>query len=219
MNFLNFLASAGTGILNVVAPGMGTAAAALINPFLGDDDKIDAGKASKEDIMKSISKLPPDQQAKIFASKVDLEKATIAADVSESNNFYANQAVLANLESKGSKVRPIAVYVSLFCMLFAIVVSMLNHLLPVYMWAGACFETVATTGSMAAAITLPTCNISMMPQIDATFILATLALPTWIIQTYMGKRSKEKEARQNAMLGHPTVDTSFMTKAMGKLLK
>lgn len=219
MKFLDFLTSAGTGILNVVAPGMGTAAAALLNPFLDDDKKINADTATKDDILAGIEKLPPEQQAQVYNAKVDLEKQVIIADMNESDNFYANQKVLADLETKGSLVRPIAVYTSLFCMVFAIIVAMLNHILPAYMWASACFETVETTGSMAAAITLPTCNISMMPQVDATFIFAILALPTWIIQTYMGKRSKEKEQKQNAAMGIPTPDNSLMGALVKKVLK
>lgn len=219
MKFLDFLASAGTGVLNIVAPGMGTAAAALINPFLDDDKKINPDTATKDDILAGIEKLPPAEQAKVYNAKVDLEKQVIIADMNESDNFYANQKILADLEKAGSKVRPIAVYTSLLCMVFAIATAMLSHILPAYMWATACFEVVDAEGSMAAALALPTCDITKMPQIDATFIFAILALPTWIIQTYMGKRSKEKEARRNAAMGVPTVDTSFMTKIAGKLFK
>ncbi len=232
MDFLTFLGSAGAGILNTVCPGMGTAAAGMVNQFLDDEDKIDPGTATASDITTAMSKLPAAEQALMYSYKVDLEKSVISADVAESTNYYNNQKILAELEQNGSNVRPIAVYISLFSMAFAVIGAMCIHFVPVVYWASACFGSatevlgsegaveIATSVAKSALLNATTCNISAMPTPSAVDMVAILALPTWIIQTYMGNREKEKAQRQNAMLGKTTEATpGIMAAITSKLLK
>lgn len=101
MKLLEVLKSAGAAILNVFAPGAGTAAAELVNVFLPEDQKLDPDKATGNEVLERIMTLPPETVASLLDSEIEMARIASDERKHKSDNFTTNQLSIRELEKMG----------------------------------------------------------------------------------------------------------------------
>jgi hypothetical protein len=175
MDLGKILKKVGGSIFKSVVPGGGIVLDA-INAVLSDDKKLPKD-ATGSDIEAAIKTLPPEMQAELMAKKFDVE-------IKEIEEWSKIVATLVEADGPGSSTRPH-------------IASIMTGLIV--------FESVLITVLIAYAIGKN--NFDMIKAIGTawTFIAFLIGIPAGIVNSYFGKRTKEKKARYASASGIPAV--------------
>ena len=167
MKLWDIIAKAGKVAISALVPGVGLIVEA-INAFLPDDKKLPAD-ATGDQAKDAISALPPDQQALVLMKEFDVE-------IVEAQEFTKVQQALAQADATGSSTRPYIAKLMAQCVGFVVIASSA-------MWV----------------ISIARDQVSMMTALRDSWplMLAILGPPIGLLNSYFGKRTKEKESRYN----------------------
>lgn len=171
MNLGDILKTVGSGLIKTLVPGGGLLIDA-VNGFLPDDKKL-PNDATGEQAKSAISSLPPEQQASVLSKQYDVDIAEIKADVSK---FEA----LCKVDETGNTTRP------------EIALRMANTMI---------FTIVVTVVAYFYAIITKDTEIIKAINDGWTIILGLLTWPAGIVNSYFGKRTKEKQHKYEATTG------------------
>lgn len=181
----------GAGIIGTANPAVG-GAIALVNQFLPDEKKLPES-ASVGQVEESFATLPTEVQQTIQESEIKLK-------IVESNNWVEVQRALADVDKAGSSTRPEIAKL----MAYAVFLS----IMPI---------SCALTYAIVAG------NFEIVREIGQAYpvVLALIGTPTALLNSYFGKRTKEKEARVQAASGQPVNSSGagiigLVTGLMGK---
>ena len=170
MNIGSILKKVGSSLLRNALPPLSGMAFDLINNALPDDKKL-SETSTGADATAAIKTLPPDQRASLMEKKLDVEIEEIKAHVG------VTQA-LAEVDKTGQSTRP------------AIAKGMAQLI---------AFGVITILTPMAYAIL--TGKQAMILEISKTWpLIATiLGIPAGIVNSYFGKRTKEKAQKYEAV--------------------
>ena len=171
MNLKDILKTVGGGLISTLVPG-GPAIVGLINGFLPDDKKLPE-TATGQQAESAISSLPPDQQAIVLSKEFDVE-------IEEIRGFTDRFKAMADVDKTGHTTRPFISMMMAWCVVFAIVSTV--SLYSYSIWEG--------DEAMITAIT------NGWP-----FIVGVLAVPSALLRSYFGMRTKEKQQKYEAATG------------------
>ncbi len=176
MNIGSILKKVGGALLRNSFPPLSGVAFDLINDALPDDKKL-SENSTGADAEKVIASLPPDQRSSLLEKKLDVKIAEIEG---WSNVISA----LAEVDKTGNTTRP----------QIALDQSKLIG-----------FGVIATLGPIAYAIV--TQDSEMIDSIASAWplILAIIGVPAGIVNSYFGKRQKEKAQKYEAVTNTPPV--------------
>jgi len=173
MKLGNIISRAGAAILKNVVPGGGLIID-LVNGFLPEEKKLPV-EATGEQIGRTISGLPADQQAQLLSKEIDVE-------IAEINSWTQIQGSLAEADKAGSSTRP-EIALMMAKIIAFIVIAFAS------MWIVAIYQN----------------HVSMIKALSESWplMLTVLGTPTALLRAYFGMRSKEKKARYSAATGQP----------------
>ena len=163
----------GASVAATANPAVG-AALGLVNKFLPDDEKLPES-ASVLDITKKVETLPPEVQQSIQESEIELKKV-------ESNNWVEIQRALNDADKSGESTRPYIAKLMAWCVALSIMPLSIGIL---YAIASGQTETIEAISDASLVV------------------LALIGTPTALLNSYFGKRTKEKEHRVQAAAGQP----------------
>jgi hypothetical protein len=179
MNLLSILGKVGGSILADVIPG-GNAILKVVNGFLSDEDKLPE-KATGADIQSSISKMNPQSQAELLDKQFDVK-------ITEIKEHTKVITALGEVDKTGNSTRPFIALLMAWVVSFAIVglVVMLG---------------VAINGKDTATVKAIGDNWPL--------VAALLGIPSGLLNSYFGKRTKEKQQKYQALTN--TAPTSTLS--------
>lgn len=169
MNLLKVLGKVGASVLADVVPG-GNTILNVVNGFLDDEDKLPTN-ATGTDIQNAVSKLPPNTQAELMSKEFDVE---IVAIKEHTNVIKA----LGDVDATGNSTRPFIAL--LMAWVVALAITGIIFMLGVAIW-GKDHATIKAIGECWPLIT------------------AMLAIPSGLLNSYFGKRTKEKQQKYQAL--------------------
>lgn len=175
MKLWDIIAKAGKVAISTLVPGGGLIVEA-INAFLPDDKKLPAD-ATGDQAKAAVSALPPEQQALVLMKEFDVE-------IVEAQEFTKVQQALANVDATGASTRP------QIALMMAKVI---------------CFNVLVASSVWAVAVIRD--QVSMMTALTNSWplLLSILAPLITLLNSYFGKRTKEKEARYNMAVPNSSV--------------
>ncbi len=178
MNIGSILKSVGGSIIKQVVPGLGIATEIIgvVNSFLPNDKKL-SDSATGTDAQKAIALLPLDKQAELMSKKYDIE----IAEIKEWSNIVAS---LGEVDKTGYSTRP------------AIAKGM-SQLIA--------FGVIVTLSPIAYAIVIGEPKMILSISQIWPVIATTIGIPAGIVNSYFGKRHKEKKQKYEAVSGVPPV--------------
>ena len=169
MNLLSILGRVGTSILADVIPG-GNTILKEVNKLLSDDDKLPE-KATGADIQGAISKLSPQSQADLLSKQFDVE-------IVESQEHTKVIASLGEVDKTGNSTRPFIALLMAWVVSFAIV--------GLVVMLGVAINEKDTATVKAIGDNWP-------------LVAALLGIPSGLLNSYFGKRTKEKQQKYQAL--------------------
>ena len=176
MNLYSMLKKVGGSLLKNAFPPLSGVAFDLINDALPDDKKL-SDNSTGSDAKEAIASLPPDQRASLLEKQLDVEMT----EIKEWSNVVS---ALAEVDKTGNTTRPK-------------IARDQSTLIG--------FGVVITLGPIAYAIV--TGDSKMIDSIASAWplILAIIGIPAGIVNSYFGKRTKEKAQKYEAMTNTPPV--------------
>ena len=169
MNLLSILGKVGTSILADVIPG-GNTILKEVNKLLSDDDKLPE-KATGADIQGAISKLSPQSQAGLLNKQFDVE-------IVEAQEHTKVIASLGEVDKTGNSTRPF------IALLMAWVVAL---------------AIVGLVGLLGVAINAKDTDTVKAIGDSWPLVAALLGIPSGLLNSYFGKRTKEKQQKYQAI--------------------
>ena len=174
MNIGSILKKVGSSLLRNALPPFSGMAFDLINNALPDDKKL-SETSTGADAAAAVKTLPPEQRASLMEKKLDVEIEEIKAHVG------VTQA-LAEVDKTGQSTRP------------AIAKGM-SQLIG--------FGVIATLGPLAYAIIVGKSDMVLEISKIWPLIATIIGIPAGIVNSYFGKRSKEKAQKYEAVTNVP----------------
>ncbi len=169
MNLLSILSKVGGSILADVIPGANTILK-VVNGFLSDEDKL-SDKATGTDIQAAISSMPANVQVEILKKEFDVE----IVNIKEHTKVVA---ALGEVDKTGNSTRPF------IALLMAWVVS---------------FAIVGLVIMLGIAINSKDSDTIVAISNNWPLITAVLGIPAGLLNSYFGKRTKEKQQKYQAI--------------------
>jgi len=178
MNIGSILSKIGGSVIKSVVPGLGIATeiVGVINSFLPSDKKL-SDNATGTDAQKAIALLPLDKQAELMEKKYDVE----ITEIQEWSNVIES---LGEVDKTGHTTRP------------AIAMRM-SQLIA--------FGVVITLSPIAYAIVVGDPKMILSISQIWPVIATVIGIPAGIVNSYFGKRSKEKAQKYEAVSSVPQV--------------
>lgn len=167
----------GAGVVASANPAVG-AALGLVNKFLPDDEKLPESSTVK-DISNKFENLPPEVQQSIQEQEIKFK-------IAESNNWVEVQRALNDADKSGASTRPYIAKLMAWCVALSIMPLSIGIL---YAVASGDSETIKAISDASLVV------------------LALIGTPTALLNSYFGKRTKEKESRIQAAAGQPVNQT------------
>ena len=176
MNLGSILKKVGGSLLKNAMPPLSGIAFDLINDALPDDKKL-SETSTGSDAKEAIASLPADQRASLLEKKLDVEMTKIK----EWSNVVS---ALAEVDKTGNTTRPK-------------IARDQSTLIG--------FSVVITLGPIAYAIV--TGDSKMVDSIASAWplIMTVIGIPAGIVNSYFGKRTKEKAQKYEAATNAPPV--------------
>lgn len=171
MNIGKILAKVGMGILKNAIPGVGMVID-TVNAFLPDDKKIGPESTGAQAVA-AINSLPAEKQAEVLSKQLDVEIVEIQEHTKVIN-------ALADVDKTGKSTRPFIACLMAWAVFLGIITAV---------------------GSWSYALIAN--NVEMMKAVkDSWPLLATMiGIPAGVVNSYFGKRFKEKKARYEMVQG------------------
>lgn len=189
MKVWDVLTKVGSGVVKQVFPAAG-AVIDVVNEFLDDGDQL-PDDATGEQLREKIDKLPPSQKAEVLNKELDVQ-------IEEIRSWTDIQQFLNQADASGASTRPKIALIMAWIVAFAIVAIALP-----FGWA-----------------VLENHNEAVKEIKDAwPFITALLGIPSMVLRSYFGLRTKEKKARYNLAQGEPADQgiAGFLGRTIGRL--
>ena len=176
MDLGSILSKVGGSIIKQVVPGLGIATEILgvVNSFLPNDKKL-LDNATGTDAQEAIASLPADKQAEVLNKKYDVE----IAEIKEWSNIVAS---LGEVDKTGNTTRP------------AIAKGMAQLI---------AFGVIVTLSPIAYAIVIGEPKMILSISQIWPVIATAIGIPAGIVNSYFGKRTKEKKQKYEAVSGIP----------------
>jgi len=189
MDIISILKGAGKTLLRSSFPPLSGIAFDLINNALPDGKKL-SENSTGADAEAAIASLPADQRSSLLEKKIDLKMT----EVKEWSNVVR---ALAEVDKTGHTTRPKIAREQSVLIAFGVVV---------------------TLGSISYAIV--TSDSEMIDSIAKAWplILAVIGIPAGIVNSYFGKRTKEKSQKYEAATNTPPV-AGLISQVMGMFKK
>ena len=165
MNIGTIAAKVGTSLLKNAIPGVGFILD-IVNEFLPDGKKL-PDTATGNDLIKAVNSLPPEQQMQLMAKEFDVEIAEIEGHVKV-------MEALAQADATGSSTRPKIALIMAYATCFAIISFISFVDIAIFNKDWETIEKLAGCWELIAVV---------------------LGIPSAVLTSYFGKRTKEKEAR------------------------
>jgi hypothetical protein len=169
MNLLSILSKVGGSILADVIPG-GNSILKVVNGFLSDDDKLPE-KSTGADIKAAISKLSPEYQAELLSKQFDVE-------ITEIKEHTKVIAALGEVDKTGNSTRPFIALMMAWVVAFAII--------GLIIMLGMAINSKDSAAVIAIGNNWP-------------LVLALLGIPSGLLRSYFGMRTKEKQQKYHAV--------------------
>lgn len=189
MNIGSILKKVGSSLLKNAMPPLSGIAFDLINAALPDDKKLSETSTGAEAEV-ALASLPPDQRARLLEKKLDVE----ITEIKEWSNIINS---LAEVDKAGHSTRP------------KIARSMSNLI---------GFGVIIILGPIAYAIV--TKDSKMIDSISAMWplIATVIGIPAGIVNSYFGKRTKEKSQKYEAATGAAPA-AGLISQIIGRMFK
>jgi hypothetical protein len=169
MNLLSILGKVGGSILADVIPG-GNAIISFVNEFLPTDSKLTT-KATGAQIQNAASLLPEKQRTALLSKKFDVE----IIEIKEHTKVIA---ALGEVDKTGNSTRPFIALLMAWVVSFAIV--------GLVVMLGVAINEKDTATVKAIGDNWP-------------LVAALLGIPSGLLNSYFGKRTKEKQQKYQAL--------------------
>ena len=166
------LSMVGGAAINAVIPGAGPLVVGAINSFLPDDKKL-PDNATGAQAQSAVSSLPAEKQAELLSKEYDVELAEI-------KGWTDRFASMAQVDATGNTTRP------------AIALMMSKVI---------CFQVVSFSAACVVAIINK--DYAMLEAVGTAWALVSvmIGIPAGIVNSYFGKRTKEKSQKYGAISG------------------
>jgi len=169
MNLLNILGKVGSSILADVIPG-GNAILKMVNGFLPSEGKL-SEKSTGADIQDAISQLPANFQVEVLSKEFDVEITSI-------QEHTKVIAALGEVDKTGNSTRPFIALMMAWVVSFAIV--------GLIIMLGIAINEKDSESVIAIGNNWP-------------LVTALLGIPSGLLNSYFGKRTKEKQQKYQAI--------------------
>lgn len=189
MNIGSILKKVGGALLKNAFPPLSGIAFDLVNNALPDGKKL-SETSTGTDAKKAIASLPPDQRASLLEKKLDVEMT----EIKEWSNIVT---ALAEVDKVGKSTRPE-------------IAKTQSTLIG--------FGVIITLGPIAFAIV--TGDSKTIDSIASAWplIMTVIGIPAGIVNSYFGKRTKEKAQKYEAVTNTPPV-TGIISQVLGMFKK
>lgn len=144
----------------------------VINAFLGDDDKL-PDNATGHQVDDALARLRPEDRATIL-------QLQLQADIEDSRSWAAVQDALSRADAAGASTRPR--------------IAMMMAWLVVLQVFTLCIALAVAVGESSDPLQVLT---DMWP-----LILTAMGTPVWLLRSYFGLRTREKENRYRVATGN-----------------
>lgn len=196
MGLLTLLSKIGSSIVAMVLPSVGKGIVNKVNEFIdSDEDKLSEENATGEQVAEKFKGLPEETQKLILESEVAREAMALQALTHKDDNTVKLQMALIDAENKGSKTRPIVVYIMTVLVFVGLGVAIGTNAYIAYM----AMKALAGGENAIVAAAEITALKELVPDYSSWGVI--LAFPCWVIRSYFGDRSEDKRVRASASIG------------------
>tara|TARA_R110000850_G_scaffold203875_2_gene330205 strand:- start:640 stop:1200 length:561 start_codon:yes stop_codon:yes gene_type:complete len=172
MNLGDILKTVGSGLIQTLLPGTGSLIVAGINEFLPGDKQL-PGNATGEQAQSAIDKLSPELQASVLEKEYDVK-------IEEIRGFTERFVAMATVDATGNTTRPFIALLMAWVVAFAIVGLVIMLGIAINEKDS---DTVRAIGD------------------NWPLVAALLGIPSGLLNSYFGKRTKEKQQKYEATTG------------------
>lgn len=173
MSFLKSLGQVGSAALATTGP-LGVAAAAAINAYLSEDERV-LPSDTIDDVEAKLNSLPEDKRAEVMAAYYNYLGRKVESDnsvtINQSGDLTEQLRIMEETDRR-IKVRPDIANRMAWLVIAASIIVIIVHCLDVFLNDGA---------------------------FDVYLIGTLMALPTWVIKKYFDRRTEDKAIKANLL--------------------